>query len=63
MVVILLGKKYSLVAWPIVYKSQMHGGLGVLDLELMNTSLLAKWYFRFHNSQEQGIWKSILITK
>jgi hypothetical protein len=41
----------------------MQGGLGVLDLELMNTSLLAKLYFRFHNPQVQGLWKSILIAK
>jgi hypothetical protein len=41
----------------------MQGGLGVLDLEVMNTSLLAKWFFIFHDPQMQGLWKIILVAK
>jgi hypothetical protein len=41
----------------------MQGGLRVLDLEVMNTSLLAKWFFIFHDPQMQGLWKIILVAK
>jgi hypothetical protein len=42
-------KKYSLVAWHIVCKSKSQGGLGLLDLKMMNTTLLAKWIVRFQD--------------
>jgi hypothetical protein len=35
-------KKYHLVSWDVVCKSKSQGGLGVLDLKIMNTALLAK---------------------
>jgi hypothetical protein len=56
-------KKYALVAWNIVCKSKMQVGLGVLDLTVMNQSLLAKWLFRFQDSQVQGLRKIILVAK
>jgi hypothetical protein len=40
-------KKYSLVAWHILCKSKSQWGLGLLDLEMMNIVLLAKWTVRF----------------
>ena len=45
-------KKPSLIAWDKVCKSKCQGGLGVLDLHRMNTSLLAKWLFRFYDNKE-----------
>jgi hypothetical protein len=45
--IILQGKKYHLVSWNVVCKSKSQGGLGVLDLKIMNTVLLAKWMVRF----------------
>jgi hypothetical protein len=41
----------------------MQGGLGVIDLTVMNQSLLAKWLYRFQDSQVQGLWKIILAAK
>lgn len=35
-------RKYSLINWPQVCLPKNQGGMGVLDLELMNLSLLAK---------------------
>lgn len=37
------------------------GGLGVLDLELMNISLLCKWLWKLEN--EEGVWQEILRKK
>jgi hypothetical protein len=48
-------KKYAFVAWNIVCKSKMQGGLGVIDLTVMNQSFLAKWLYRFQDSQVQGL--------
>jgi hypothetical protein len=42
MVTILLRKKILLVVWKIVCRSKQQCGLGLLDLEMMNTTLLAK---------------------
>ena len=35
----------------------------MLDLHRMNTSLLAKWLFRFYDNKEVGTWKNIIIEK
>jgi hypothetical protein len=37
-----------------VCKTKQNGGLGVLDLDLMNKSLLAKWIVRFKDPTVQG---------
>ena len=37
------------------------GGLGILDLEVQNKSLLSKWLFKLIN--EDGIWQQILKRK
>ena len=52
-----------MVAWKEVCKSKDQGGLGVLDLKLMNQSLLAKWWIRFLDNSVHGTWKSILLSK
>ena len=56
-------KKYSLVTWNAVCKSKDQGGLGILDLKIMNNALLAKWWIRFHDNSITGIWKDILHCK
>jgi hypothetical protein len=56
-------KKYSLVAWHIVCKSKSQRGLNLLDLEIMNIALLAKWTVRFQDPTVSGQWKTILIAK
>jgi hypothetical protein len=34
-----------------------YGGLGIKDLEKMNTSLLIKWWWKLENKEE--LWKKI----
>jgi hypothetical protein len=47
-------KKYHLVSWPVVYLPKDLGGLGILDLDVMNISLLSKWLWKLFN--EKGDW-------
>ena len=54
-------KKYHLVKWATVCLPKDQGGLGVLDLELMNISLLSKWLWKLFN--EQGPWQTLLWKK
>jgi hypothetical protein len=56
-------KKYPLVSWDVVCRSKDQGGLGIIDLKLMNKSLLAKWWIRFLDPSVQGKWKDILRSK
>ena len=56
-------KKYHLVEWRVVCKSKNQGGLGILDLKLMNKALLAKWWIRFSDNTVQGKWKDIIRSK
>lgn len=35
--------------------------MGVLDLELMNLSLMAKWRWKFKDPSCQGLWKQVVI--
>lgn len=56
-------KRYSLISWTRVCRSKDLGGLGVLDLKVMNDALLAKWLMRFLDDNVVGNWKYILIHK
>lgn len=42
-------KKYHLVNWDTVCAPKIHGGLGVLNLRLMNISLLTKWFLNLES--------------
>jgi hypothetical protein len=55
MVTIQLRKKYAFMVWSIVCKSKSQGGLGVLDFNVMNISLLAKWLVRFLDHKVVGL--------
>ena len=44
-------KKYHLVNWKTVCLPKDQGGLGVLDLEVMNIALLAKWLWKLFNEK------------
>jgi hypothetical protein len=46
-----------------VCKSKARGGLGLLDLEIMNKALLVKWLVRFNDPTVEDKWKDILIVK
>jgi hypothetical protein len=51
-------RKYHLINWEMVCTPKDLGGLGVLNLELMNISLLCKWLWKLEN--EEGIWQTLL---
>ena len=55
-------KRISWVRWGKVCKDKEEGGLGVKDISLFNSALLAKWYWRLL-SEEKGKWKEILTSK
>jgi hypothetical protein len=59
----IIRKKISLVSWKVVCRSKDQGGLSVLDINLLNTSLLTKWLFRLKDPSIQDLWKQILICK
>jgi hypothetical protein len=48
-------KKFHLVNWSSVCSPKSQGGLGVLNLEFMNDSLLTKWLWNIENSN--GLWQ------
>jgi hypothetical protein len=54
-------RKYHLVNWPDICRPKDQGGLGVLDLEVMNSCLLSKWFWRLENST--GSWQQIIEKK
>lgn len=54
-------KKYHLVNWKTCCKHKDFGGLRILNLELMNKALLAKWFWKLEN--ETGLWQSVLLGK
>jgi len=42
-------KKYCLISWKVVCRSKKQGDLSLIDINLINTSLLAKWFVRFYD--------------
>lgn len=54
-------RKYHSVNWPIVCSPKDQGGLGVLDLEVMNLSLLGKWLWKLET--ENGLWQDFIKKK
>ena len=54
-------RKYHLGQWPVICSPKDQGGLGVLDLDLMNKTLLGKWIWKLEN--EEGWWQDILKNK
>jgi Reverse transcriptase (RNA-dependent DNA polymerase) len=56
-------KKISLVSWKIICKSKDQGSLGMLDLDVLNKTLLTRWLVRLKDPSIQGLWKNILLIK
>jgi hypothetical protein len=54
-------KKYRLVKWSTVCLLRDQGILGILDLEVMNISLLSKWLWKLFN--ETGPWQDLIWRK
>jgi hypothetical protein len=51
-------KKIHLVKWYSVCSPKSQGGLGVLNLEIMNDALMTKWLWNIENSN--GLWQKII---
>jgi hypothetical protein len=47
----------------VVCKNKKQEGLGLIDIDLMNTSLLAKWLVRLNDASVEGKWKLIIQAK
>jgi hypothetical protein len=54
-------RKYRLAKWNILCQPQDQGGLGILDLNMMNTALLSKWLYKLLTSD--GMWQQLLRNK
>jgi hypothetical protein len=54
-------RKYHLVDWETVCTPKDLGGLGILNLDMMNIGLLCKWLWKLEN--ESGMWQDILKKK
>jgi hypothetical protein len=53
--------KYRLAKWDISCRPKDQGGLGILNLQLQNKCLLAKWLVNLLNTE--GTWQSLLRDK
>jgi hypothetical protein len=54
-------KKYKLAKWSILCQPKDQGGIGILDLNTMNRTLLSKWLYKFLTSD--GMWQQLLRNK
>lgn len=54
-------KKYRLTKWDYICRPKDQGGLGVLNLDIMNRCLLSKWLFKLLNGD--GLWQNLLRNK
>lgn len=54
-------RKYHAVKWPAVCSPREIGGLGILDLEIMNIALLGKWLGNLENTD--GMWQQVINEK
>lgn len=56
------GRNRSLVAWDLVTRSKMKGGLGLGNLKKKNVSILGKWLWRFPLEQD-SLWVRVIKSK
>jgi hypothetical protein len=50
-----------MVKWSKVCRSKKKGGLGILDLQKQNISLLCKWWWKLET--QHGLWQDIIKAK
>lgn len=48
--------------WCDVIKPISPGGLGMVNLELKNWALLAKWWWRFRVKRD-ALWRKVVVSK
>lgn len=51
---------YDLLKWTIIKKPIE--GLGIINVQLKNQAVLAKWVWRFHNKRD-ALWRKVIKTK
>jgi len=45
--------KYHMAKWVSVCKPKIHGGLGIINTEIMNQCLLTKWIWKIEAGSEE----------
>ncbi|KAE8720088.1 hypothetical protein F3Y22_tig00109919pilonHSYRG00044 [Hibiscus syriacus] len=55
-------RKIARVNWGVICKPKKFGGAGVLNLNVKNKALLAKWIWRF-NSEQAVLWRKMIVAK
>lgn len=53
--------EYHVVKWKVLCRSKKKGGLGILDLEKQNISLMTKWWWKLET--QDGLWQRIVKAK
>ena len=53
------GRSIPWVKWSKACQQRKNGGLGIIGIEDMNVSLLAKWIWRFKN-EEEALWGKVI---
>ncbi|CAL1356447.1 unnamed protein product [Linum trigynum] len=55
-------KKFHLLAWDSCKAPKKFGGLGILDLRICNTAMLAKWLWKFSRERDEW-WRDLISIK
>jgi hypothetical protein len=57
-------KKFHMVNWKTICQPKSQGGLGVMNTNLMNIALMAKWIWRIFREENSGLlWLKLLRAK
>jgi hypothetical protein len=51
-------RKIHLANWSLICRSKSKGGLGIINIEIMNIALIAKWYWKWFHA-ESSIWRQL----
>jgi hypothetical protein len=51
-------KKMHLANWSIVCRPKSKGGLGIINIEMMNIALIGKWYWKWFSTQP-SLWRQL----
>ena len=56
-------RKYRLVKWKLMCRPKNLGGLGIINMSVMNKCLMIKWWWKIMSSGASSLWYSILKAK
>lgn len=54
--------KYHMAKWVAICKPKIHGGLGIVNIEIMNRCLLTKWIWKIESGSED-LWCKLFRAK